>query len=194
MKGAEAGGVTSPEVSAMTPCRRTLASTAALTAVGLTIAFSPFSGSNLAAPGAEFATTREGIVGTYRRAVPDDDFETAKARDEKNKPRVMERQLQLLNERYDLSDRPSTVTMSGGRRAVQEGVRVRLPAGASWDKLAQMKPEEIRTQGVFPRGFLPLPHAKHETGGMVFPQRQIDEIDKQEHRVLKRFDVDFDLP
>ena len=64
----------------MTPCRRTLASTAASTAVGLTIAFSTFSGSNLAAPGAEFATTREGIVGTYRRAVPDDDFETAKAR------------------------------------------------------------------------------------------------------------------
>jgi cytochrome c peroxidase len=28
----------------------------------------------------------------------------------------------------------------------------------------------------------------------VFPQRQIDEIHKQEHRVLKRFDVDFDLP
>jgi hypothetical protein len=25
-------------------------------------------------------------------------------------------------------------------------------------------------------GFRPLPHAKHETGGMVFPQEQIDEI------------------
>jgi cytochrome c peroxidase len=64
----------------------------------------------------------------------------------------------------------------------------------TWENLAQMTPDQIRSQGAFPRGFLPLPHAKHETGGMVFPQRQIDEIDMHEHRVLKRFDVDFDLP
>jgi cytochrome c peroxidase len=57
-----------------------------------------------------------------------------------------------------------------------------------------MSPEEIREAGVFPKDFLPLPHVKHETGGMVFPQFEIDEIDKREHRSLQRFDVDFDLP
>lgn len=58
-----------------------------------------FAGSALSAPGAEFATTDEGIVGTYRKAVPDIDFESSKARDEKNKPRVAERQRELLEQR-----------------------------------------------------------------------------------------------
>jgi len=148
----------------------------------------------LAAPGAEFATTKEGIVGTYRKSVPEEDFGTVRSRDEKDRPRVAARQREVLSERYDLSDRPSSVKMSGGRRTVQEGVRVRLPAGASWDKLGAMSPGEIRDQGLFPKGFLPLPHVKHETGGMVFPQFEIDKIDQNEHRSLQRFDVDFDLP
>src|SRR6185436_13091135 len=104
----------------------------------------------LAAPGAEFATTKEGIVGTYRKTVPEEDFATIKSRDEKNKPRVMERQKSLLTERYDLSDRASSTMMSGGRKAVQQGVRVRLPAGSSWDKLAAMSPDQIRDKGLFP--------------------------------------------
>jgi cytochrome c peroxidase len=147
-----------------------------------------------AAPGAEFATTKAGIVGTYRKAVPEEDFNTIKAEDEKNKPRVMARQRDLLSERYDLSDRPSAIKMSGGRRAVQQGVRVRLPAGETWDQLAARSPDEIREKGLFPKGFLPLPHVKHETGGMVFPQFEIDRIDQQERRSLQRFDTDFDLP
>ena len=145
-------------------------------------------------PGAEFATTKEGIVGTYRRAVPDEDFDTVKARDEKDKPKVLARQRKLLEERYDLSDRPSSIKMSGGRRAVQQGVRVKLPPGVTWQQLAAMSPAQIREKDLFPRGFLPLPHVKHETGGQVFPQFEIDEIDKREHRSLQRFDVDFDLP
>jgi cytochrome c peroxidase len=148
----------------------------------------------LAAPGAEFATADEGIVGTYRRAVPNVDFESAKARDERDKPRVLERQRDLLKERYDLADKPSDLPMSGGRKPVQEGVRVLLPKGISWERLAQISAEEIKKQNLFPQGFRPLPHVKHETGGMVFPQFQIDEIDKQERRSLHRFDVDFDLP
>ncbi len=148
----------------------------------------------LAAPGAEFATTKEGIVGTYRKSVPEEDFATVKSRDEKDKPRVMERQKSLLTERYDLSDHGSSTKMSGGKKAVQQGVRVRLPAGTTWDKLAGMSPTEIRDKGLFPAGFLPLPHVKHETGGMVFPQFEIDRIDNQEPRSLQRFDVEFDLP
>ena len=83
--------------------------------------------------------------------------------------------------------------MSRGK-PVQEGVRVKLPAGTTWEKLAAMSPDEIREKGLFPKGFLPLPHPNHPEGGMVFPQFHIDEIKKQEGRDLTRFDLDFDLP
>ena len=39
--------------------------------------------------------------------------------------------------------------------------------------LAAMAPAEIREKGLFPKGFLPLPHPKHDVGGMVFPQMEI---------------------
>jgi cytochrome c peroxidase len=123
------------------------------------------------------------------------DFATVRASDIAAKPDVMQRQRALLADRYDLSDRPATgVMMSGGRKAVQQGVRVKLPAGVTWEQLAAMSPDEIRARALFPQGFLPLPHVKHETGGMVFPDFEINEIDDQEMRSLQRFDVDFDLP
>jgi cytochrome c peroxidase len=52
-----------------------------------------------------------------------------------------------------------------------------------------MSSDEIREKGVFPKGFLPLPHPKQEVGGMVFPQMEIKVLPR-----LERFDVDFDLP
>src|SRR3954454_12327269 len=104
------------------------------------------------------------------RPLPSVPFDTAKALDEAMKPQVMARQENLLAERYDLSDHPIPgVMMSGGRKPVQGGVRVKLPAGQSWDSLAQMTPEEIRAKGFLPPGFLPLPHVKQATGGQVFP-------------------------
>ena len=110
------------------------------------------------------------------------------------KGEVMKNQMDLLRERYDLSDEPARgVTMSRGK-AVQEGVRVKLPAGMTWQKLSEMTPDEIRQKGLFPKGFLPLPHPNHNEGGMVFPQFVIDEMKKQEGRDLTRFDLDFDLP
>jgi cytochrome c peroxidase len=60
--------------------------------------------------------------------------------------------------------------------------------------LARITPEEIRSRGLLPAGFLPLPHVKQATGGQVFPNREIDEIRNQESRDLRRFDVGFDLP
>jgi cytochrome c peroxidase len=118
-----------------------------------------------------------------------------KANDEAQKPTVMQRQAALLNQRYDMSDRPiAGVMMSGGRKAVQGGVRVKLPAGVTWDKLASMTPEDIRERDLLPEGFKPLPHVKQLTGGQVFPDEQINEINRLEQRDLRRFDVDFDLP
>jgi cytochrome c peroxidase len=111
------------------------------------------------------------------------------------KPKVMQRQQALLERRYDLSDRPiAGVKMSGGRKAVQGGVRVKLAAGTTWDQLAAMTPDEIRQRSAFPAGFMRLPHVKQASGGQVFPREEIDEINAQEKRNLERFDVDFDLP
>lgn len=97
----------------------------------------------------------------------------------------------LLDERYDLADRPAAgVTMSGGK-AVQDGVRVKLPAGTSWEALGAMAPADVRAQGLWPAGFYPLPHPNHAEGGMLFPQFHIDEVKRQTDRDLARFDLDF---
>ncbi|HLP43609.1 MAG TPA: cytochrome B6, partial [Fibrobacteria bacterium] len=79
-------------------------------------------------------------------------------------------------------------------KPLQEGIRVKLPKGVTWEQLAQMDPAEVSEKDLFPPGFLPLPHMNHPEGGMVFPKFQIDEIKKQEGRDLTRFDLDFDLP
>src|SRR5262249_8411633 len=98
------------------------------------------------------------------------------------------------NERYDLGDHPAAgVTMSRGK-PLQEGVRVKLTSGMTWDKLAAMTPEEIRDKGLWPKGFTPLSHPNQAEGGMLFPHFQIDEVKKQEGRDLSRFDLDFDFP
>lgn len=123
-----------------------------------------------------------------------EDFDAVMERLKNEKPKFANRQRKLLEERYDLSDRPANgVTMSRGK-PVQEGVRVKLPKSMSWDALAKMTPEEIKEKELWPKGFLPLPHPKHEEGGMVFPEFHIKEIKKQEGRELTRFDLDFDLP
>lgn len=121
-------------------------------------------------------------------------FSSIKKRLSGEKAAVMQRQKTLLEQRYDLSNRPASgIRMSGGK-AVQEGVRVKLPRGMTWDALAQTTPEAIRERDIFPQGFLPLPHMKQAEGGMVFPEFHIREIKKQEGRDLTRFDLDFDIP
>ncbi len=84
--------------------------------------------------------------------------------------------------------------MSGGRKAVQEGVRVKLHGDVTWEKLAEMTPAQIKKKGLFPKGFRPLPHAHHATGGQGFPENQIDAMMRLEQRNLERFDTEFDLP
>jgi cytochrome c peroxidase len=121
-------------------------------------------------------------------------FASIMARMTAAKPGIEKQHMDLLNERYDLTNRPAQgVTMSRGK-PVQEGVRVKLPAGMTWEKLAAMSPEEIRDKSLFPKGFYPLPHPNHPEGGMVFPKSTIDEIKQQTGRDLARFDLDFDIP
>jgi cytochrome c peroxidase len=110
------------------------------------------------------------------------------------KPEVMKRQMALLEQRYDMSNKPAPgVSMARGK-AVQGGIRVKLPAGVTWDQLAAMTPDEMRAKKAYPAGFMPLPHPNHPEGGMVFPKFHIDEIKKQTDRDLTRFDLDLDLP
>jgi cytochrome c peroxidase len=121
-------------------------------------------------------------------------FATTLQRMKAAQPAVQKRQADLLAERYELANRAATgVTMSRGK-PVQDGVRVKLPAGASWAQLAGLNSNDIRERGLFPKGFLPLPHPNHPEGGMLFPKFAIEEIKKQEARDLTRFDLEFDLP
>jgi len=137
---------------------------------------------------------QEGIKSSYMPVIPKEEFSNTMSRMKTEKPAVMKRQMDLLQERYDLRNDPApNVTMTRGK-PVQRGIRVKLAPGTSWEKLAAMTPEEIRDGNLFPRGFLPLPHPNQMEGGQVFPQFEIDEIKKQEGRDLTRFDLDFDLP
>ncbi len=124
----------------------------------------------------------------------DEDFSSLVARLQKAKPEFAKRQQILLAERYDLADHPAAgATMSRGK-PVQDAVRVRLAKDVTWEKLAAMSPDEIKSKNLWPAGFYPLPHPHHEAGGMVFPKPLIDETKKQTGRDLTRFDLDHDLP
>lgn len=114
-------------------------------------------------------------------------FEEIREAESKQKPEVMRKQRELLEERYILEAKldPEAKMFRGKPLAV--GPTARLKKGLTWDKLAAMKPEEIREEGVFP--YPSLPHPLHTNGGQVFPEVQIKAFPR-----LRRFDVDFDLP
>jgi cytochrome c peroxidase len=81
--------------------------------------------------------------------------------------------------------------MSRNKR-VQGGVRVKLPAGVTWDQLAKMTPDQIRDRGVFPPASCPCRTPTTLRAAWCFPKSEIDEMKKQEGRDLARFDLDFD--
>jgi cytochrome c peroxidase len=139
------------------------------------------------------ADEKAGVPSSYDQVSPallgKESFQAVMARDKAEKGSVMARQRRLLEERYDLAARPDgKLTMPRGK-PIQVGPATRLPAGMTWERLAETSPDEIRNQGLFPKGFLPLPHPKHLVGGMLFPQMEIKQL-----RRVERFDIDFDLP
>src|SRR5882757_5575438 len=83
---------------------------------------------------------------TYMPVVPTKSFEEIYKGDTGEKDEVLARQKALLEKRYDLSNNASDVQMSGKRKAIQQGVRVKLPSGATWEKLEGMTPEQIKRQ------------------------------------------------
>ena len=116
-------------------------------------------------------------------------FRDVLAKDKADKPAAMARQKHVLEDRYDLTPRPDPKVKMTRGKPIPVGPTTRLPAGMTWAKLAALSPAEVREQGLFPGGFLPLPHPKHEVGGMVFPQMEIKQLPR-----LERFDIDFDIP
>jgi cytochrome c peroxidase len=121
---------------------------------------------------------------SYSPVVITEPFPSIMARMKAAKAGIEKTHNDLLAERYDLSNRPASgVTMSGGK-AVQEGVRIKLHSGMTWDRLASTSPDEIRDKALFPKGLYPLPHPNHAEGGMLFPKPEIDEVLKQEQRDL----------
>ncbi len=147
-----------------------------------------------AVPGLHEIIVQDTPPNSYAPVVATESFEQTVQRMSQAKPKIMQRQLNLLEKRYDLGKKAAeNVTMSRGK-AVQKGVRVRLPEGVTWEDLSKMSVAEIHNKALWPKGFLPLPHPNHPEGGMLFPKFHIDEIKKQEGRDLTRFDLDYDIP
>jgi cytochrome c peroxidase len=116
-------------------------------------------------------------------------FAEMMAKDKAAKPAIMQRHKALLDERYNLTPKThESIKMTRGK-AIPVGPTAKLPDGMTWDKLAAMSSDEIRDKGLFPKGYLPLPHPNHGAGGMLFPQHQIKQFPR-----LERFDLDFDIP
>src|SRR5262249_34847054 len=101
---------------------------------------------------------KEAPASSYAPVVINEPFATTLQRMQADKPRVMRRQTSLLEERSDLSARPAEGVTMGRDKPVQEGVRIKLPRGATWAKLAELTPDEVREQNLWPEGFYPLPH------------------------------------
>lgn len=118
---------------------------------------------------------------------PGQSFDEIRKKDEADRPKVMEAQRSLLESRYDLTPRLDTAAKMSRGKPLCVGPTARLKAGASFEKLAEMAPADIKRQGLFP--YPALPHPKQVAGGQVFPAMQIEMFPR-----LKRFDVDFDLP
>jgi cytochrome c peroxidase len=116
-------------------------------------------------------------------------FKDVFAKDVAEKAATMDRQKKLLEERYDLAPKSDPAVKMTRGKPVPVGPAARLPDGVSWAQLAAMTPAEVREKGLFPKGFLPLPHPKHMAGGMLFPQMEIKQLPR-----LERFDLDFDIP
>jgi len=94
---------------------------------------------------------KKAVKTSYAPVTITESFEDMMARMKAAKPEVTKRHMDLLNERYDLSDNPAKdVSMSRGK-SIQQGVRVKLPKDVTWETLASMTPEDIPGKRPFPK-------------------------------------------
>src|SRR5882724_12679198 len=71
---------------------------------------------------------------SYMKVDSTESFAAIMARMTAAKPGIEKEHSALLNERYDLSDRPAQGVAMDRGKPLQEGVRVKLPAGMTWEK------------------------------------------------------------
>ena len=116
------------------------------------------------------ATALSVVCGIVSTSVAQEDFAALVKRTQAEKPKFAERHQKLLAERYDLADRPAKgVTMSRGK-PVQEGVRVRLPQGMTWEKLAGNDAGRDQEQESLAGGLLSLAAPASRSGRDGVPQ------------------------
>src|ERR1039457_3069388 len=77
---------------------------------------------------------------SYLPVVPSEEFSATMSRMKTEKPAVMKRQKDLLQERYDLRNDPTPGVTRSEERRVGKECRVNLAPGTSWEKLAAMPP------------------------------------------------------
>src|SRR5688500_6272971 len=102
---------------------------------------------------------------SFMPVVPKEPFAAVMNRMAAAKAAVMAKHNALLAARYDLANRPAgDATMFRGK-AVQAGVRAKLPGGVTWAQLGTMTPAQIRERGAVPPGFPTLPPPNQPQGG-----------------------------
>ena len=132
---------------------------------------------------------------TYR-PLPTQPLEVVRAIDEAEKPQVMQRQADLL----DAALRPVGPADAGRDdvRRAQAGAGRRAGQAAGGHDLGQPGGDDARrdprSKGCCRTASCRCRTSSRRPAGRCFPDRQIDEIGRQEQRDLRRFDVDFDLP
>ena len=124
------------------------------------------------------------LLNTDRPGQDPDEIMTALAA---AKPAVMDAQRQLLERRYNLQPRLDPAAKMSRGKVLAVGPTAKLAQGITWDRLAAMRPDEMRQRELFP--YASLPHPLQTNGGMVFPKMQLEMFPR-----LERVDVDFDLP
>ena len=102
------------------------------------------------------------VKNSYAPAEDKESFVTVHGRMVAAKAGIMKRQIDLLEERYDLSDHPASGVVMDRAKPVQEGVRVKLPQGVTWAELSKETPEQIRERGTYPKGFLSRPSSRFD--------------------------------
>lgn len=108
---------------------------------------------------------------------------------QEQKPKLMADVEKYMAIRFDFHGRAIPHEfMSGGHKPIPAGPVARLPRGIdSWEALASLSPDAIKTKDAFP--YKPLAHPLQTTAHMLFPQAWTEA--HPEHR---RMDVDFDIP
>ena len=78
------------------------------------------------------------VPSSYMPVVETETFAATHDRMSAAKPAIMKRQMDLLAERYDLSNKPAQGVVMDRSKPVQDAVRVKLPGGVTWSQLAGM--------------------------------------------------------